>query len=218
MAQAFFNPESKFGGFEGWEIQQSNPTTGKDRAQALGADGDEIASKLHNTKTSITENFVAVEDGAVIPSVGAIAGGYHIDSISVTLSNTGFATMSVTGHKHGSTVHPACRTYTGTLATVAAIFGAPATVPCATIPTGAGVRSVTYALAVNHIDELNNVGEFLAGDNYDGNETYTIELCDNGVLTAKDGWDETSIGGGQGNTAAETATGTFVKHLAHNAA
>lgn len=216
MAQKFFNPTSKFGGFTGWEIQNANPNTGKDRAQVLGADGDEVASRLHNTKTTVTENFTCKADNAVIPDCGTIANGFHIDSVTVTLTNAGFATMSVTGHKHGTTAHTACRTYTGTLTSVASMFGCPSTIPCCTIPNGAGVRTVTYTKLVNHQDELGSAGEWLAGDNYDGKETFTVELSDDGVLTAATGWDATSIGGTQGNTAIETATGTFEKHINHN--
>ena len=36
------------------------------------------------------------------------------------------------------------------------------------IPTDAGVRSFTYNLKLNHVDEPGSQGNFLAGDNYDG--------------------------------------------------
>lgn len=221
MSQKFFNPASKFGGFDGWEIQNENPTTGQDRAQALGADGDEIASHLHNTKTTVTESFVCIEDEAEIPDCGKIVSGWHIDTVTVTLSNTGFATMSVTGHKHGTANHANCRNYAGTYTEVASMFGCPDELPCCTIPADAGVRSVTYTKSVNHVDELGSDGEWLAADNYDGTESFQVELCDApaaNTFKAKTGWDATSLGSTRGNTVAETASGTFEKHIAHTVA
>lgn len=216
MSVAFFNPESPFGTLTGWEIQNNNPNKTQDRAQALGASGDESASKLHNEKKSESASYVlATAAGCKIPKFGEILNGYHVDSVSIKFTNTGFVTMDVAGHKHGngSTAHPSCRTYTGSLTTIATNFGCPSTVPGAEIPSGAGVRSVTWTLDGNHVDELGSAGEFLAGDNYDGKETTTVELCDGGTITAKTGWDCTTSSNSFGNTSAATASATVEKHI-----
>lgn len=217
MATKFFNPADPFGIATGngvkWEVQNSAPTTTKDRAQALKANGDELASQQYNARTSVSATYIARAADAPVPKFGAILGGYHVDSVAVSFTNTGYATMTLAGHKHGVAAHPTCRTYTGSLTTIGVLFGCPSTIVGCTIPAGAGVRSVQYALQGNHIDELGSAGDFLAAENHDGNETVTVELCDSGTITPATGWDCSSVGNSEGNTAAETSTGTFEKHL-----
>jgi hypothetical protein len=217
MSTAFFNPTSPFGALTGWEIQTNNPTTSVTRAQALGSAGDELASKLHDTRTSVSATYVLqTATGCKIPKFGEILGGYHVDTVSISFSNTAFVTMTVTGHKHGSGEHPACRTYTGSLTTIASNFGCTSTVVGMTIPQDAGVRTMTYTLQGNHQDELGSAGEFLAADNYDGNETVDVELCDSGTIAAITGWDMTSTNSAFANNAAQTASATVEKHLQHD--
>lgn len=217
MATAFFNPSDPFGIATGsgvkWEVQTNAPSTTKDRAQALKANGDELASRQYNARTTVTATYTATAADAPVPKFGAILGGYHVDTVALAYTNTGFVAMTLTGHKHGTSNHPACRTYTGSITTVGVLFGCPASPVGCTIPAGAGIRSVQYSLQGNHIDELGTSGEFLAAENHDGNETVTVELCDNGTITADTGWDCTSSGNSQGNTAAETSTGTFEHHI-----
>ena len=219
-AQAFFNPTSPFGALTGWSVQNENPTTGSTRAQALGSVGLEIASRLHDSRTNVSATYVATAADAPIPRVGQVLNGYHVDSVNVVYSNTAFAQMTLTGHKHvdaANDSHGATgkvpRQFAGSLTTVGTLFGCPSAPLGVTIPTGAGVRSVNYNLSVNHVDELGSEGKWLNGDNYDPTETVEVELCDSGVITAATGWDLTSAGNTLGNTAAETATATVEKHL-----
>ncbi len=217
MATTFFGPTSPFGTLTGWEVQDDNPTTTQTRAQALGSDGDEIAKRLHDAKTTVTANYTLKNaTGCKIPKFGEILGGYHVDSVTITFGNTAFVTMSLTGHKHGASAHPACRTYTGSLAQIASNFGCPSSVVGMTLPANAGVRSMTYNLQGNHQDELGSAGDFLAADNYDGYETVDCELCDSGTISAAAGWDLTSVSNGFSNTAATTASATVEKHIAHS--
>ena len=215
-AQAFFNPTTLAGLLSGWEIQTDQITTSRQRAQALGADGDEIASQLFDQKATISIPFVATSASAAIPKAGQILGGFHIDTVTVNFTNTTFVTMTLAGHKHGSSNHPACRTYTGSLTTVGVLFGCPAAPVGLSIPSGAGVRSYTYTLSVNHVDELGSQGNFLAADNYDGTETAEVELCDTGDVAADTGWDLVTNGHNRGNTQAETSSGTAEHHIAHD--
>ena len=219
-AQAFFNPTSPFGELAGWSVQNENPTTSSTRAQALGANGLEIASRLHDAKTSVSATYVASSAQAAIPRAGQVLNGYHIDSITVAYSNTAFVQMTLAGHKHVDTTddtHGATgkvpRQFAGSLQTVGTLFGCPSAPLGVVIPTGAGVRSVNYTLTVNHVDELGTEGKWLNGDNYDPTETVEVELCDSGVILAAEGWDLTSAGNSLGNTAAETATATVEKHI-----
>lgn len=217
MSTAFFNPTSPFGALTGWEIQTNTPNTGVTRAQALGSDGDEIASKTHDAKTTVSATYVLnTATGCKIPKFGEILNGYHVDTVSIQFSNTAFVMMTVTGHKHGTSEHPTCRTYTGSLTQIASNFGCPSAIVGMTIPQNAGVRSMTYNLQGNHIDELGSEGDFLASDNYDGNETVNVELCDSGTIAATTGWTLVSVGNSFGNNAAETSTATVEKHLSHD--
>lgn len=219
-AQAFFNPTSPFGTLTGWSVQNENPTTANTRAQALGQIGLEIASRTHDSRSNVSATYVATAADAPIPRVGQVQNGYHIDSVQVTYSNTAFAQMTLTGHKHvdveGEThgmTGKVPRQFAGSLTTVGTLFGCPSSPLGVVIPTGAGVRSMTYNLSVNHVDELGSEGKWLNGDNYDPTETVEVELCDTGVITAAAGWDLTSAGNTRGNTAAETSTATAEKHI-----
>lgn len=213
MGTKFFSPVSPFGALTGWECQSANPTSGNTRAQALANSGDEMASQLHDMKMSVTATYtLKTLANAKVPKFGEILNGYHVDSASITHTNTGFVSMTVNGHKHGTTAHPACRTYTGSL-TLTMLFGCPAAPLGFEIPSGSGVRTHTWTIDGNHVDELGSDGNFLAADNYDGKEVCTVELCSSGTIDAADGWDATSVGNTEDNTAAMTASATVEKHL-----
>lgn len=220
-SQEFFNPTSPLGTLPGWEIQTENPANQWQRAQALKANGDELNKRLYDGKTSVTAEYVASADNAALPKVGAVLGGYHVDQIQVRFTNNDFVRMTVTGHKHlgtGVTSHAAnsCRTYTGTLTAITSAFGCPA-VPVGfdedTFPTGAGVRSATYTVTCQHVDEPGRLGDFLAGNNHDGIETMEIELCEAGTVTADSGWDLMTIGPSRGMDAAQSLTASVEHHL-----
>lgn len=218
MATAFFNPQVVFGSdpaFSKWEVQTDNPNSTVQRAQALKSGGDELDHKEYDAKTSESVTFTAKADDAAIPPVGKVVNGWHIDTVVIQWTNTGFCQMTITCHKHGTTAHDATRYYTSSLATIGCKFGCPATVPGMEIPEGAGVRSVTLSLAVNHIDEPDSEGDHLAAGNYDGSETSECELCDSGVITADEdnGWTLMALNHQRGNTTAEATSGTAEHHL-----
>jgi len=221
MATAFFNTTSPFGALTGWEINNETPTSSNDRAQALNAEGDELAHAEYNAKTTVSATYVikAITAGQTrkIPKFGEILNGYHVDSVSISFTNTGFVGMTITGHKHGSAAHPVCRTYTGSLAAIVAEFGCPATLTGFDIPDNAGVRSYTWTLDGNHQDELNGTGNFLGAENYDGKESVDCELCDTGAITAASGWTLMTAANPTGNTVAETSTASAEHHIAHDA-
>lgn len=240
----FFAPVSPFGDFDGWEIQTGgNPSKAKARASDLGKTGDEIAHETYDDKTSVSAVYTLTSrtGNITLPSVGQILSGYHIDSVSVAFSQTAWPKLTVAGHKHDlGNADTACRTYKPSLIFAAQTIGVPESVSDSANPavvvfklndgTPIGMRSMSYAIAVNHVDEMNGKGGHLAGDNYDGNETLTCELTGDAVVTetgAADAgdvtvdstkWTMTTNAKTQGNTAATTHSLTLVHHLAHEAA
>lgn len=220
----FFNPSDPFG-LSGWECQSDDIRTSYQRAQALDRKGNECAHRTYGGQTSITIPYVITADNAVIPKVGLVAGSaevgfWHIDKITVTFTNNDFVKMSIEAHKHeGGSSHAAssCRTYTGSLGAIASQFGCPATICGLTIPADAGVRSITYTLECNHVDEPGSQGDWLAGDNYDGKETVSVELCDTQALTAATGWDLMNKGSNPSNTGATASSGDAEHHLVDDA-
>ena len=217
-SQAFFNPEEIFGSdpiFVNWEVQTDNPNTTVQRAQALNKSGDELAHREYDAKTSESVTFTAKSDGAIIPPVGKVVNGWHIDTVVIRWQNTAFCQMTITCHKHGSAAHDATRFYKGSLETIGCMFGCPATVIGLVIPTGAGVRTVSYSLGVNHVDEPDRQGDHLAAGNYDGSESVDCELCDSGVIEADEehGWTLMTLNHQRANTAAEATSATAEHHL-----
>jgi len=221
-ATEFFGPVSPFGTLSGWEVQKNNPTRSVQRAQALKANGDELAAQTYDGKENESAEYVVSDDNAAIPLPGSVLGNYHIDTVQVKFVDNDFCRMTVTGHKHtgGNPSHTdgSTRKYAGTLTTVPCKFGCPSASQLSgifIIPTDAGVRSFTYNLKLNHVDEPGSQGNFLAGDNYDGSETADIELCDTNNISVASGWTLMTDGHAKGNTEATAASATAERHLQH---
>lgn len=214
MATAFFNPASPFGTLTGWEVQTNNVSNTRQRAQALKSTGDEQAYQTFDEKTSVSATYTCSADEAAVPVCGDILNGYHVDNIAIQFSNTAFVSMTITGHKHGSSSHDACRTYTGSLTTIASAFGCPSSI-CgfSAVPAGTGIRSISYNLSCNHVDENGSSGAHIGSGNYDGSETVTVDCCDSGDFSAASGWTVTTDGKNYGNTVAETSTATAEHHI-----
>ena len=226
MPVEFFNPadETDLAGlFSDGTIQNVNISEASERVQALDDDGDELCSKLHGKKKSGTVTFKCVSCGGssasavTLPDVGSIVSGWHIDQISVRLSNADFPEVTLTVHKHtggsrGSHT-TSCRTYTPSL-TITNAFGA--TAPGCTVPDTIGVTSVEYTISCTHQDENGGDGEWLAAENRDGVETLTVNTVGYGSVTGPTGWDLKSDGDTKGNQAAESGTWSFEHHIAAN--
>lgn len=211
-----------------WVIQTAGPSTQKDRASGLGADGDEVAKEEYNKRKSVSLTYkcFSATGNLSLPSVGTISGGYHIDSVALAYSPTDWPTLTVTAHKHddGAT-HAAdsCRTYTTDLV-FPAQFGVPssisdgtATVMFAMSVAGIGMRSLSFSLACTHVDEQGSAGNWLAGENHDGVETLDAEFTGvpaSGDLTIHADWTMTSDGETSGNTAVDSRTVSLTRHIA----
>ena len=203
-------------GLTGWVAQSGGDVTVTEQnAVALGANGDSIAEQGYDPKQELSVSYIATGNGVAIPSVGDILNGWHVDSVSVSWSNTDWAKLTISAHKHGTAAHETCRVYEPTI-TATGGFGCPTAIGLFTLGTtsGVGVRSVSYSLQTNHVDEMKHDGSHLAGDNYDGTETLTIETT--GAYTfpaSSDGWHNDSADEKHTNTGATTTSCTYTKHL-----
>lgn len=230
----FFDPVDPFS-LADWEVQTGpNPNRTKQRASALKKDGDELAHAQHGTSESCTFTYVAKKFTGflTVPGVGTIASGYHIDNWTVTYSQRGFPALSVSAHKHiDGTLDADCRVYEPTFKVPARTIGIPTEIPAVTgddpvfaldAEAVVGIRGMTLAMSLNHVDEDDNAGNHLAGDNYDGSETITVDFTGD-VVPADDyelaeGWTDDTLGKSQGNTQATTTSLTATHHVAHKVA
>ncbi len=230
----FFSPDATaFGTLADWELQSgANPSVSRQRAQALKADGDELAAVQYGARIALSANYVAKTTTGTtlsVPKAGTVSGGAHVDSVSVSYSQTGFPTLSVEGHRHATVAgvaasHETCRTYSPSIVLPPRTIGVPSSIkgldgkPVFTKPDDVGMRSLNYRLAVTHVDEDDGDGNHLAAENRDGVETLEIEFTgevDVSELAIADGWmlpESSSVS--QSNTAATTTSVTLVHHVA----
>lgn len=232
----FFNPDSVIGTLDDWEIQEgANPSVSRQRAQALKADGDELASVQYGAQVAYSMNYAARtvtgDKGLSVPSVGKILNGRHVDSVEVSYSQTSFPTLAVSAHAHAAVdgteeEHDACRVYAPGVVLPARAIGVPSTLKDAegntvfTCPEGVGMRSLTYSLATNHTDEANGDGGHLAGQNHDGTETLTLEFTgevDVADLAVHAAWKlPDSYSRTRTNSGAHTTSVTISRHIAYS--
>lgn len=220
----FFNPSDVLSLGGDWVVQDNGLADSNQRAQGLKANGDEAASQLYDGKTAGTIKYecFASSGNLVLPNVGSVMGGYHIDSISLTPQATGWPQLTVTVHQHDDNAHVDgdFNEYAPSIVFPAG-YGIPRTL--ALVATGtafslddtdAGMRGMTYTLGCQHQDEPDGSGNHLAGQNRDGVETLAVEFTkDPAVVTVAAGWDEMSDGSPKSNTAAETASMQWEHHI-----
>lgn len=233
----FFAPVAKvISGLASWELQTgANPSLTRQRAQALGSDGDEIASVQYGAQIAYSETGIAkvTTGNLAIPRAGQVVNGCHIDSIEVRYGQTSIPQLSINSHQHATVAgvaqtHDECRSYAGTVVLPARAIGVPTTLSdnadtpntIFTLPAGCGMRSLTYSLSLNHVDEPDSAGDHLAGDNYDGVETLTLEFTGAIVISELDidttNWKlPDSDADSASNTGATTKTITLTRHLKH---
>lgn len=231
MAVGFFNPEGIFASLIGAEVaavQTTNVSTSQQRAQAVGADGNEASSTLYGGQESITETFKVIkQDGtinltAVAPGtcVSYPAGGpdkLHIDSVTVTYSPTDYPEMSISAHKHtdvadGKTSHGTThRTASPTLALPAGFGACGVAALVGVADSSVAVSGATYTISITHEDATDCGGAYLASENRDPVETLAVNFV--GIANpSMSGWDMTASSKDTSNTAAETSSFTFEKH------
>lgn len=224
-AEGFFEAASPFGELAGWEPQDGGgDTTTKDRASALGADGDEFRHADHNEQKSVSATYVpdgTATDKLAVPKAGSVLNGWVVDSVSLAYSQE-FPVLTVNGHKRTKVVSGAyanMRTYSPTVDLPYVALGVPdqiGPVKCE------GARSATYELSCTHVPEVGGQDYLVGADNHDGVETLTVEsVCAVTVdssFAGKDEWTDTSRAKNKSNSAATVNQVTLVRHLKHDAA
>lgn len=218
MANPFFDAVDPFG-MTGWEPQNGGDAGDQtvQTAVALNKNGDCFAKQEYDAKSEISCTYKGNVSGLALPAVGELKNGYHIDSYTVTWTQNDFCQLVVNGHKHiGGKPDKDCRTYVGSIQTAGG-FGCPDALGPFELSADAeiGVRTFTYTVQANHVDELQGNGTHLAGDNYDGTEQLNVELTgEYGGFTSKDGWTVDTKSKARSNTGATTSSATYTKHIA----
>lgn len=193
-----------------WERQSSNPANEKQRAQALGATGQEVAHTLYDSTDRVTENWIAKDAvDLAIPAIGAVVDDYVITDITVATSNTGFATLAITGHKHTDGT-PSYTADTGFAALLTAAYGA-LNLAGATGSSGT-LNSSSIQATCQHAEAKGATGDNIAGENYNCMMTCTQTYIDGGVMDTT--WDVTSTSTAETNTGYQVKTITGTKTLA----
>ena len=220
----FYNPTDVIGIGTPWVIQTANPVAQSSRANGLGADGDEVAWKEYDKKTALSLTYKSYDltGSLVLPVIGAVMEGYHVDSFNVGYDPNGSPSLNVSCHKHtgttGSHVDGDPRKYTTALS-LPAQFGIPFVLANVFNLTnaGIGIRSMTIGVSCTHSDELNGKGEWLAGNNNDGAETVDVEFTGvpaDGEISVDAAWHDNSDATPKGNTVAESRKLNLVRHFA----
>lgn len=216
----FFNPGDVLSLANGWVQQEDNITDTVQRAQGLGATGDEAASQTHGGSSAGTVTYENHSDSGnlVLPKPGAVLGGYHVDSFSLAYSPTGWPRLTINVHQHDSNSHATgdLNTFTPSL-TCPAGFGVPRALGISNLDASAGVRSCNYTVGCTHLDEDQN-GDHWAGENRDGVETLDYEFTTGtaglgDLFEGPAGWDELSDGSTKTNTSAENSSMQWTNHI-----
>jgi hypothetical protein len=191
-----------------WVRQGSTPATEKQRAMALGATGQEVASTLYDSTDNVRESWVAKDAVALtIPDLGSVVDDYVVTSIKLGTSNTGFATLDITAHKHTDGT-PSMTCATGGAALITAAYGA-LTLGCS---TSGVLNSSSIEYTCQHAEAKGATGDNVAGENYDGKQTVTLTYIDGGVASAGAG-DVTTSSNAETNTGYQVKTITGIKAL-----
>jgi len=198
-----------------WVPLDSNSNPTGTRVNQPGADGDEIATKLIDGKSEITQNFVCKEEtgNLTIPSAGLVYNGYLLTQIRLTYDRQGWPKLAVTCHNHDDAAHAAdVLPYFVCSLIFPAQFGIPA---MGTLGAVAGAASLEYELSCEHVDELDGVGDHLCGTNYNGQEKITLGFTGTPTtpLTDSTGWALVSAPDGASNTAFDTKSYSYEKKI-----
>lgn len=192
-----------------WVRQSSTPQTTKQRAKALDAMGQEVAHTLYDTTEPVSESWVAKDVVALdVPNLGATVDGYVVTSIKISTSNTGYATLDITAHKHTDGT-PGQTAATGFAALITAAYGA-LNLAGSTGASGT-LNSSTIEATCQHAEAKGATGDNVAGENYDAMMTCTQTYIDGGVMDTT--WDVTDVSNAETNTGYQVKTITGTKSL-----
>ena len=164
-----FGASEGFGTLVGWESKGTSVPDTKTRAAAMTKMGDEIASHLHDEKIEATENLECNNNTNTIPTkIGDFLNSlYILTQIAITTSLDAYASMTLTGHNHGTNPHaasPALRTSTHGK-TLVKCFGATDFLG-GTAGDNASPIAGSLTIKIDHADQNDMGGDHLVGENH----------------------------------------------------
>ena len=172
-----FGTSSQFGTQTGWVAQSPQITVESQRASELGPNGDEAVSKLHDEKTTCSQDFASASSSSaptVPPSLGALLGSYICTSIGLTTKNNEVVKMALEGHNHTTNPHVGdVLKVVDHGITLSKAFGAIDFLG-GTAGDNATVDNSTLQISCQHRDRMNGDGENCVGQNYDARIVVTV--------------------------------------------
>jgi hypothetical protein len=206
-----------FGAITGWNKQDANADAAKDRAASLSEIGNETASKVTNETTKVTSNYKAAAAGsapALPTTIGALVNSLILESVSIDTKAQDFAGMALSGHNHTTNAHADTLLQAALSAyTLDDGFGVTDFLE-GTAGDNASAQSGSLQISLQHVDEVDEGGDHLIGNNYNCTVTATTEWCGVPTTAAAAGWDNVSVKTVTGNTGHKKTTVTGVQTLA----
>lgn len=188
-----FGAAQSFGTVTGWAEQSSDSAVNKDRAVALSRIGNEVASTLYNQRTEVSTPYVCTSNTNTVPAIiGSLVNSLTLTEIQINTTNTGYATMTLTGHNHATNAHADTLQQAAHSIAVAAAFGATDFLG-GTAGSDAAVKSGNITISCDHTDVEDADGDHLIGNNHNGK--IVAETVWTGVPsdTAASGWDKVTV-------------------------
>jgi len=213
----------------GWEPQGSSASSAGTRATASGNDGDIVASTVHNEIESGTATYIytgaltnfpaataaaSADVGDVVKTNTLLITGYTIDYSPCASGKRPTITFAF---RDGPTA--AVATYVPSLTTQLPTYTAltPVVPDILTIVAGdSETNNAQYGLSAQFGEDLNKSGEYLAGENFGGEESINLTITGTPTSITSTGWDQTggpgaTVGGDLTNTAYDSNSYSYVK-------
>ena len=196
----FFQPEDILGVTADGLVLQSGPNASdtSNEAVVLGPNGD-LAMRTVNDQSvpaiqrygraqTATQSYIITAEKINVfnkLAPGVVLNDWHIDSIRLSMTNDNWPTLEVSCHKHIDGVPDAgCRVYGGILTADTPLGFGVNFLSAVMVPDTLAVTGQTIEVTCNHVDEFGGQGEHIAGDNYDGTATLTLDCTGSGEVTA----------------------------------
>jgi hypothetical protein len=210
-----FGTASKFGSLTGWVANNPTITVTKERANALGPTGNEVASKLHNEMTECTQEFVSASSTTpptIPPNLGVLMDSAYILTSIALSTGPQMVTMTLTGHNHTDNAHADTLQRVAHGITLSKAFGG-IDFFGGTAGDNADVESSTLTIECQHNDVMDADGDHLVGENFDARVSGSVVWHGVPTTPVGAGWDMTSKPTSEENTGFLKTTVTAEKAL-----
>lgn len=202
-----FGATAGFGTFTGWKLESDTPNTQSDRASALDDLGNEVASAVFNERTEYSSTYTCTANTNTVPAtLGKLYNGRILTGIAIATSNTGAATMTLTGHQHTDNTHADTLQQGAHGITVTSVFGAQDFME-GTGDSGSAPVSGSITISCQHQDLQDASGDHLVGNNYNAMISASTSWAGTVATPADTGWDVT------GHQTATTNTGHITSQV-----